>query len=157
MKKVYVTYTTPPYYAFFYLPIIALFRKRERLEVAVELRESLGVKGEAHIYDSSRFDVKRLVANDVKRSPVRKKLSKTRLHSLRAEAYSTPEGEALDLASRIWQSLSQVGRVFRVSVVPGRRLILALASPRPGMHIAVVERVLEAVEHARSRVEEARG
>lgn len=156
VKKVYVTYTMPPYYAFFYLPVIALLRKRERLEVAVELRDSLGVRGEAHIYDPRRFDVKRLVANDVASSPVRKKLSRVKLRDIGAEAYRTPEDGAFSLALDLWSRLARLGIVHRVSVVPGKRLILALVSPSRDGHGAILKTVLEVAESAASRVEEVR-
>ncbi|WP_062662582.1 hypothetical protein [Aeropyrum camini] len=109
IKKVYITYTTPPYHAFFYLPIIMLFRRREKLEVAVEVRDSLGVKGEAHIYRRGGIDVVQLVYKDVKQSPLRRKLRRLKLPDLGAEAYAT-EGEALDLARELWRRLSRLGR-----------------------------------------------
>ncbi|GBF08552.1 hypothetical protein apy_02770 [Aeropyrum pernix] len=147
IKKVYITYTTPPYHAFFYLPIIILFRRREKLEVAVEARDSLGVRGEAHIYRRGGIDVVQLVEKDVKQSPLRRKLQRLKLPDLAAEAYAT-EGDALAVARELWGRLERLGAVFRVSIVPGRRLVLAVASPRPDSFGPVVEEVLSLVQAA---------
>ncbi|BAA80610.2 hypothetical protein APE_1610.1 [Aeropyrum pernix K1] len=147
IKKVYITYTTPPYHAFFYLPIIILFRRREKLEVAVEARDSLGVRGEAHIYRRGGIDVVQLVEKDVKQSPLRRKLQRLKLPDLAAEAYAT-EGDALAVARELWGRLARLGAVFRVSIVPSRRLVLAVASPRPDSFGPVVEEVLSIVQAA---------
>ena len=47
---VWVTYTTPPYHVFFYLPVIILGRKKERLEIAVEPSTPRLLPGTAYVY-----------------------------------------------------------------------------------------------------------
>lgn len=48
--RVWITYTTPPYHVFFYLPIIILGRKKERLEIAVEPTSPRLLPGTAYLY-----------------------------------------------------------------------------------------------------------
>jgi len=129
VDKVYVTYVTPPYHAFFYLPVIALLRKRERLEVAVELRRPLGVKGEAHIYDPRsrivRMQVERDAAAILRRGAARGEIV---VAGKRMRFVALGE-EALEAARRLAEALSRYGEVYRVSVIPGRRMVIAVLAP----------------------------
>ncbi len=129
IDKVFVTYVIPPYHSFFYLPVIALLRKRERLEVAVEYRRPLGVKGEAHLYDPrsriARLQAERDAAGILRRGAERGEVvvAGRRLH------YIALGREALTAAIQLAEQLSRYGEVFRVSVIPGRRMLLAVLAP----------------------------
>ncbi len=129
VDKVYVTYVTPPYHAFFYLPVIALLRKRERLEIAVEMRKSLGVRGEAHLYDPrsriARLQAERDAAGIIRRGAERGEL----VVAGKRMRYIASGGEALEAAVRLAEQLSRYGEVFRVSVIPGRRMLIAVLAP----------------------------
>ena len=132
VDKVYVNFTIPPYHVFFYLPVIALFRKRERLDIAVEYSKPLGVRGEAHLYDPSRRSVRSIVERDVRESPFYRKGGFER-GELRAGGKTMryyARGEALQLAQKLAEDLSELGEVFRVSVVPSRKMLLATIAPK---------------------------
>ena len=98
---VWVTYTTPPYHVFFYLPAIILGRKRERLEVAVEPRSPRLLPGTAYVYKpriatiALRVRKARAQMREAREAEVRLDGSKYRA------LYDTPQ--ALELAQRIAQ------------------------------------------------------
>ncbi|ABM80664.1 hypothetical protein [Hyperthermus butylicus] len=61
-SRAWILYTTPPYHVFFYLPVISLGKRREKLEITLRLRSPL--PGEAHIYDPGDRGVVRAVVAD---------------------------------------------------------------------------------------------
>ncbi len=61
VKRAWALYITPPHHVFFYIPVIILLKKRERLEITLELDKSYKLGGEAHLYDPrEKFVVKTL-------------------------------------------------------------------------------------------------
>ena len=132
VDKVYVSYTMPPYHAFFYLPVIAILRRRERLEVAVEYSRPLGVRGEAHIFDARFRSVRKSVEADVQQSPYRGRMEGGRL-LVAGRAYEyIGVGEGLQAAKRLIEELARrAPEVYRVSVIPSRRMIIAVVTPPP--------------------------
>jgi len=127
VKSVEATYTTPPYHVFFYLPLIALFGKREKLDLVARLREAArSPRGEAHVYDDSvpsvRLAVKGDLVGEYKEAVVES--GGRRYKALyRGEA-------ALDEAKRILSRLASRGvRVYRVSVDGSRRAVMVSVEP----------------------------
>ncbi len=132
VDKVYVNFTMPPYHAFFYLPVIALFRKRERLDIAVEYSKPLGVRGEAHVFDPRRRSVRVMVERDVRETGLSKRGDVEKgsiVVAGKRMAYYARGGGALEAAVRIAEGLARLGEVYRVSVVPSRRMIMATLTP----------------------------
>jgi hypothetical protein len=142
VDKVYVNFTMPPYHAFFYLPVILLFRKRERLEVAVEYSRPLGVRGEAHVFDERKRSVRVLVERDIASTRSKGFEKGYVVVAGKRMAYYSRPGGALELAVRLAESLSALGEVYRVSVIPSRRMILALVTPSAPSAAGEVARIL---------------
>ncbi len=125
IDKLWVTYTTPPYHAFFYLPIIAIFRKKERVDIRVDLARKPELGGEAHVYRKNVFIARKSVELDIKES--RRPLKK-RSFSNGIEAYAESE-DALSKALDLWNKLEKHGRVHRVSVDSHLKRITVSLSP----------------------------
>jgi len=127
VKSVEATYTTPPYHVFFYLPLIAIFGKKEKLDLVLRLREGRGgPRGEAHVYDDSVASVRLAVKGDLV-GEYREAV--VEVGGRRYRAFYRGEA-ALDEAKRIISRLSSRGvRVFRVSVDGSRRALMASIEP----------------------------
>ena len=147
IDKVWVTYTTPPYHAFFYLPIIILLGRRERLEVVVESSRPFKARGYAYIYNPRLRSLRASVESEV-----RKERGRDRLRGvIRVDGaiYSTvySSEEALDAAHGVLRDLSAHGIVYRVSLSSSRRMLVATVTPKSiEDYEAVVRRVMEKVE-----------
>jgi len=141
-------YIIPPYHVFFYLPVVILARRRERLDLAVALR-STGIGGEAHIVDpSDRGAVGSLRADGVDTSRLRR--GSVALGGRVLEAYHTGGGGALEEARRLAGELEGLGaRVRRVTVDAGRaRIYVSLTPPQGGPVAPLAEAVLRAAARA---------
>ncbi|MEB3779225.1 MAG: hypothetical protein GSR85_03230 [Desulfurococcales archaeon] len=130
LDKVLITYTTPPYHAFFYLPIVALTRRRERLEVVMELNKSLKLNAPVHVYTDKIYSVKAAVERDI---PRRKgfigMVKELVFDGKKLKAYYHNDSD-LELALDIMRSISKTGEVLRVSIDPGKRRLMTVIYPR---------------------------
>jgi len=147
VDKVYVSYTMPPYHAFFYLPIIILLGRRERLEVVVESSRPFKARGYAYIYNprlrSLRASVESEVRKERGRDPLRGVIRVD--GAIYSTVYSSEE--ALDAAHGVLRDLSAHGIVYRVSLSSSRRMLVATVTPKSiEDYEAVVRRVMEKVE-----------
>ncbi len=127
--KAWIHYVTPPYHVFFYLPVIHAMKKKERLEVTLELR-GLKYSGEAHIAVPGDGYVKRTLGIDLGKKKPRLVETKVSIDSRSLSAYYT-SNETLDAAVNIYRELSSLQDVRRVSI----------DSSRKGLHVSVVPRV----------------
>ncbi len=149
IDKVWVTYTTPPYHAFFYLPIIALFKKRERLDIRVDLTRKPELGGEAHVYRRNVFVVRKNVELDIKES---KRKLKKKLAGKGIEVYTETE-DALSKALDLWSKLEKHGTVHRVSVDSHLKRVTVSLSPN-GLNSAL-EAVRTVIAYASKSVKKA--
>jgi hypothetical protein len=151
VKAVNAMYLVPPYHVFFYLPVIILGRRRERLDIAVEFREGTLVNGEAHIVNIRDRAAKLSFKRDVK-DPGRLRTTKLRLGDVEAEAYYSGGDSSLDLARSLAADLSRRARLLRVTVDGGRKVLYASVNPNPGEPIdGIVEAVIDAAERLGGR------
>lgn len=125
VSKVWALYTTPPYHVFFYLPVVLLARKRERLEVTLGLSQGL-LRGEAHLYDPRDRRSRRAVRVDAGRLHARLKAARgpggtVALHN---------SDHALRLATELYERLSKHLPVSRVSVIASRSVLHVAMEPR---------------------------
>ncbi len=138
VENVYVLYTSPPYHVFFYLPIIWLFRKRERLELILQLGNDHGIRGEAHIADERIRSIRLSLTADLgdkgryKRTVIR--------DSGRDYTVYYTGGNALDKAVDLFNRIKLHAPVYRVSVDGSRRSILVSVEP---VSLEAVSRVIE--------------
>jgi len=120
LGRAWVLYLSPPHHIFFYIPAIILFKKKERLEVTVELTRQLKLDGEAHIIDENFKPSLKSLEIDVSS---RGGLSRFSVQDYRASRgfyriYYRGEPEVVDLAKRMLASIGDSIRVTRLSVVP---------------------------------------
>ncbi len=127
IDSVHILYTTPPYHVFFYLPIISLFKKRERLDVAVTLREGVKMGGVAHIANTKIKTIKISLTRDLG-DETRYKKTKIMANGVEYNVYYTSE-KSLEIAKKIFQNASLHGRIYRVTVDGTRRTILLSFEP----------------------------
>ncbi|OWJ54969.1 hypothetical protein Pdsh_04550 [Pyrodictium delaneyi] len=142
--RAWILYTMPPGHILFYLPIILLQRRRDRLEITLRLTAPL--PGEAHIYDPRDRAVRRLVAKDTAESRERLRQRELMMKSRRYIALYSGE-EALAKAEKLAQDLLARGVDLRRVTIDDRRRAL---------HVSLVpslENLREALEtvyrHAR--------
>lgn len=128
LENVYVLYTMPPYHVFFYLPIIWLFKKKDRLEIIHQLKESNPLRGQAHIANMKIRSIKLSMSADLKDFS---KYKTTSMHAKGVEykVYYTG-GNALDIATNLFNTLTNKVNVFRVSVDASRNSILISFEPK---------------------------
>jgi len=130
LDKVLITYTTPPYHAFFYLPVIALARRKERFEIVMELNRPLKPEGPVHIYMDKIYSVRAAVERDLPRKAYS---TLTRSHvdvnGRKLRAYYRDD-IGLKLAVDIARSMSTVGDILRVSIDPAKRRFMATVYPK---------------------------
>ncbi len=151
IKAVNAMYVIPPYHVFFYLPVIILGRRRERLDIAVELRERMQVNGEAHIINTRDRAAKLSFRRDV-RDPSKLRTAKLRLGDVEVEAYYSGDGSILDFARSLAADLSRRARLLRVTLDGGRKVLYASVNPDPGEPVdGVVEAVISAAERLGGR------
>ncbi|MCE4599026.1 MAG: hypothetical protein F7C81_02380 [Desulfurococcales archaeon] len=130
LDKVLITYTTPPYHAFFYLPVVALARRREKLEVVMELNKPFRLSGPVHIYTDKIYSVKAAVERDMpRRQEPGRVVRELVVDGRRLKAYYH-ENSDLELALDITRSISKTGEALRVSIDPGKRRFMAVIYPR---------------------------
>jgi hypothetical protein len=141
-------YIIPPYHVFFYLPVIILFHRRERLDLAVSLRRP-GIGGEAHIVDTGDKHAMRGLQRD-KPHLAKLKSAEVLVAGRRLQAYYSGDGRALDEARRLAAELESLDtRVGRVSVDGAQGAIyVSLRIERPGPVTPHVEAVLRAAGRA---------
>lgn len=146
IKAVNAMYIIPPYHVFFYLPVILLGGRRERLDIAVELRERVAVGGEAHIVNARDRGARMSLKGDVGNTG-RLKAGKLRLDGVEAEAYYSGDGSSLAVARSLAAELAGKARLLRVTVDGQRRVLYASVNPRPGEPVdEIVEAVISAAE-----------
>ncbi len=141
VSKVQVTYTTPPYHVFFYLPVIIAFGKREKLDILLRLRDGSRIRGEAHIADTSIRSVRLALEADLIGEY---KEAEVPMAGRLYKAYY--RGPSLEAAKRLLERLAAKGvRVYRVSVDGSRRAILVSIEPSS---LDAVEAALEEARRA---------
>ncbi len=127
VSEVIVTYTTPPYHVFFYLPVITLLDKREKLDIIVRPRSGIPMKGEAHIVDWAAKSVRLAAQADLVGEYNTLELE---AGGRRYKVFYRGAGEALEKAKNILERLVSMGsRVFRVSYDSSRRAVLVSLEP----------------------------
>ncbi len=141
-------YTIPPYHVFFYLPVIILAKRRERLDLAVGLRRS-ALKGEAHLVVAGDRGALESLRRD-RHGLDHLKTVEVTVGGHRMLAYYTGDGRALEEARRLASALQAAGaRVRRVTVDAGREAIYAsLTLEKPGPVSPLAEAVLDAAARA---------
>ena len=143
--RIWVTYTTPPYHVFFYLPVIILGRKRERLEVAVEPSSPRLLPGTAYVY-------RPLIATIALRiRKVRSRGGRWREGSIKIKGvgyrYLHNSKQALDLAVALAQKLEGLGEVQMVFVDAAEKTLGASLGIQGQQDVPrTVENVVKAVK-----------
>ncbi len=125
IARVTVTYTTPPYHAFFYLPVIALGRRKERLDIEVESRYKLGFNGIAHIYTPRIYSIRIGVEKELKDRGGAALASKELNTGGRKYKVYYNSDDALSIAKSIMDKLAGITEVYRISVDSDKRRIIA--------------------------------
>jgi len=143
VDNVYVLYTSPPYHVFFYLPVIWLFRKKERLEIILELARQGLIKGEAHIADERIRSVRISLDADIGDRSRYKRTTIT--HNGRIYNVYYTGGNALEKARWLLETASKHAPVYRVSVDGSRRSILVSFEP---VSLEAIDKVLKAAWRA---------
>ncbi|MCE4618414.1 MAG: hypothetical protein F7C82_04170 [Desulfurococcales archaeon] len=128
LENVYVLYTMPPYHVFFYLPIIWLFKKKERLEIIHQLKENNPLRGEAHMANMKIRSIKLSMNADL-RDFSKYKTTTINMKGVEYKVYYTG-GNALDIATNLFNTLISKVNVFRVSVDASRNSILVSFEPK---------------------------
>ncbi|MCE4602147.1 MAG: hypothetical protein F7C08_00910 [Desulfurococcales archaeon] len=124
LARVNITYTVPPYHAFFYIPVIILGRKKEKLEIELESRHRLRDVGVAHIYSTVMRSVRLPVERDIRDRLRDAIISRVKVAGRKYKAAYT-SGEALNRAIELVQDLSVIGEVHRVTIDSRSRRIAA--------------------------------
>ncbi|MCE4599995.1 MAG: hypothetical protein F7C38_00310 [Desulfurococcales archaeon] len=132
---VHLLYTTPPYHVFFYLPLIWMFKKRERLELIYQLGSGSRLRGEAHIANMKIPSIRLSVKADLKDLDSYKKM-KLKANGVEYSVFYKG-GEALDKAKDLLTVMSEKANVYRVSIDGSRNSILVSFEPS----------TLESIEH----------
>jgi len=122
--RVGVTYTTPPYHAFFYLPVIIIGGKREKIEVEVESRYRLRNLGVAHIYSPRMHSVKMPVEREAREDRRLTYRGSKDIDGRRYRVYYQ-RSEALEEAKTLLHRLGEFSEVHRVSIDTDRRIVKA--------------------------------
>ncbi len=140
IDNVHILYITPPYHVFFYLPIIALFKKRERLDVIIRFREGVRMGGIAHIADTSIRTIKAVLHRDMgDRTKYRE--AEEVVAGRRYKAYYTSP-RALEIARRILREASLHARIYRVTVDGTSRTIMISFEPGKTEEVRKVLKVI---------------
>ena len=139
-SKAWILYTIPPYHVFFYLPVISLAKRKERLEFTLRLRSPL--PGEAHIYDPSDRAVLRAVAVDTANAG--RRLYRGLVNIAGRELEALYSGDiALAKAKSLFEELVAAGvDVKRVSIVDRLHALHVSVVPRLDTVEELVERVM---------------
>ncbi len=128
IKRAWALYVTPPYHIFFYLPAIILLKKKERLEVTIEMDGIYNVKGEGHLYDPKERSAVRSVRKDVRSTKNLKKIDLT----LNGTKYSAIyRGE--DMAERLkdlFYAVQRYANVYRISIDLTKKVIHISFDPK---------------------------
>jgi hypothetical protein len=127
--KAWIYYVTPPYHVFFYLPVIHALKKKERLEITLELR-TLKYRGEAHLIVPGDGYVKRTLSSDIGNKKPRPLETRVNVDSTNLNAYYS-NNETLDTVMNIYKELSRIQDIRRVSI----------DSSRKSFHVSIVPRV----------------
>ncbi len=128
--RVWAVYTTPPHHVFFYLPIILLTKKKERLDVTIEIPNLSIRKGSAHlISEKAPYTVKTLLRTDLGKA---KYLETTTLVGKKKYiAYYRGDNSLFDDARELLEKLSSMGTdVYRVSVSADDKAVNVSFNPR---------------------------
>lgn len=150
INRAWALYTSPPHHVFFYIPAIILFKKRERLELTIELNRKLGFLGEAHFVDpSDRVSRKTLTMDLRNRGGLGRFANTTYRHMDRFySVYTRGDPRALGLAKRILNSLPEGIHTTRVSVLPREGIVhiaLIVEGASPGVLREAIESVTELI------------
>ena len=127
--KAWAYYVTPPYHVFFYLPVIHAFKKKERMDITLELK-SVRYRGEAHISVSKDGYVARTLGIDLAKKKPRPIETRVMIDAKSFKAYYT-NNETLDAIINVYKALSGLQDIRRVS----------LDSSKMGIHVSIVPRV----------------
>ena len=146
VSEVIVTYTTPPYHVFFYLPVITLFDKREKLDIIVKPRSGVPMKGEAHIVDWGARSVRLAAEADLVGEYEESEIT---VGGRRYRVFRRGSPEAFERAKGILERLASMGaRVFRVSYDSSRRAVLVSLEPSGVDYVeAALREARRAVSH----------
>ncbi|MCE4614194.1 MAG: hypothetical protein F7B60_01505 [Desulfurococcales archaeon] len=131
--KAWAYYVTPPYHVFFYLPVIQAFKKKERMDITVELK-SIRYRGEAHIAVPRDGYVSRTLGIDMAKKKPQPKETKIMINSKSFRAYYT-SNETLDAVVEVFKVLNSLQDVRRISI----------DSSKKGVHVSIVPK-LEALQ-----------
>jgi len=127
--KAWAYYVTPPYHVFFYLPVVHVFKKKERMDITLELK-SMKYHGEAHVAVPGDGYVSRTLGIDLARKKPAPSESTIIIDSKSMKAYYT-NNEALDAVVQAYKELSSLQDIRRLSI----------DSSKKGVHISIVPRV----------------
>ena len=141
VAKVDVTYTIPPYHAFFYLPVIILGRKKEKLDIEALGRYKLKSLGKAHLVNTTLRSVKLAVKREIAGSREDYKRGSVRVDGAEYKSYYTSE-EALREASSLASELARHGKVHRVTI----------DTPRKRVAVSITLKSIEDLEQAVGKV-----
>ena len=119
--RAWILYTMPPGHILFYLPVVLLQRRRDRLEVTLRLTAPL--PGEAHIYDPRDRAIHRLVARDTAEARDRLRERQVVIAGRSYTALYSGE-EALSKAERLAHELLACGVDLRRVTLDDRRRAL---------------------------------
>ena len=146
INRAWTLYTSPPHHVFFYIPVIILFRKKERLEFTIELSRKLELPGEAHLVDPRDRASRKTLAMDLRSRGGLDKFANTSYRHMERfyNVYTKGDPRALDLAKRILNSLPDGIYATRVSVLP-REGIVHTAFVVEGASLGIIRRAVESV------------
>ncbi len=127
IDNVHLLYITPPYHVFFYLPIISLFKKKERLDVIIKFKEGVKMGGIAHIADLSIKTIRMTLNKDLGEKT---RYNKTIMYidKKKYTVYYT-NTKSLEIAKKIIQRASQHAKIYRVTVDGTSRTIMISFEP----------------------------
>lgn len=127
INRAWALYTSPPHHVFFYIPVIILFKKKERLELTIELSRKLEFSGEAHLIDPGDRASRKTLTMDLRNRGGLSKFANTSYRHVDRfyNVYTRGDPKALDLAKRILNSLPEGIHATRVSVLPREGIVHA--------------------------------
>jgi hypothetical protein len=153
IKRAWALYVTPPHHVFFYIPFIVLFKKRERLELTLELDASYRMKGEAHLFNTSERSTVRNVYRDVRD-----------LKTFKSEPMVQADGDfkiiyrgdalALNSVRELFHRLKSKQNldIYRISLDETKKVIHVSFNPRSQEEIStVVSTLLDYIKTLRAR------
>jgi hypothetical protein len=127
--KAWAYYITPPYHVFFYLPVIHAFKKKERMDITLELK-NMRYRGEAHLAIPGDGYVSRTLGIDLAKKKPSPTETRVAINARSLRAFYT-NNEMLDVTVNAYKELSGLQDVRRISKDSSKR----------GIHISIVPKV----------------